>query len=46
MNQYDARQTFINYLEQHIAGIETERLSRACDLVAYRDPMTAKAPIL
>jgi hypothetical protein len=44
MNQYDARQTFINYLEQYIAGIETEeRLSRACDLVsAYRDPMTGE----
>ena len=44
MNQYDARQTFLNYLEQYIAGIETdERLSRACDLVStYRDPVTGE----
>jgi hypothetical protein len=45
MNRYDARNTFVEYLEQYIAGIETdERLSRACELVsAYHDPLTGEA---
>ena len=45
MNRYDARQQFIECLEQYIAGIETdERLSRACDLVsAYHDALIGEA---
>ncbi len=44
MNRYDARQTFIECLEQYISGIETdERLSRMCELVsAYHDPMAGE----
>ena len=45
MNRYDARQQFIECLEQYIAGIETEeRLSRSCELVScYHDPLMGEA---
>jgi hypothetical protein len=45
MNPYDARQQFIEGLEQYIAGIETdERLARMCELVSvYRDALTGEA---
>ena len=45
MNPYDARQTFLDYLEAYIAGIETdERLARFCDLISgYHDALTSDA---
>jgi hypothetical protein len=45
MNRYDARQQFIEGLEQYIAGIETDdgllRLAR--NVSAYHDQMPAEA---
>jgi hypothetical protein len=45
MNQYDARQQFIEGLEQYVSGIETdERLLRlARNVSAYHDQMPAEA---
>ena len=48
MNRYDARHTFIECIEQYIAGIETdERLTKMCEMVSgYHDPLTSEAAAL
>jgi hypothetical protein len=45
MNQYDARQQFIEGLEQYVAGIETDEglLRLARNVSAYHDQMPAEA---
>jgi hypothetical protein len=45
MNRYDARQQFIEGLEQYVAGIETDRglLRLARNVGAYHDQMPAEA---
>ena len=45
MNRYDARQQFIEGLEQYIAGIETDQglLRLARNVSAYHDQMSAEA---
>jgi hypothetical protein len=45
MNRYDARQQFIEGLEQYVAGIETDRglLRLARNVCAYHDQMPAEA---
>jgi hypothetical protein len=48
MNRYDARQQFVEGMEQYIAGIETDdgllRLAR--NVSAYHDQMLAEAYLL
>jgi hypothetical protein len=45
MNRYDARQQFIEGLEQYVAGIETDRglLRHARNVSACHDQMPAEA---
>ena len=45
MNQYDARQQFIEGLERYVAGIETDEglLRLASNASAYHDQMPAEA---
>ena len=45
MHRYDARRTFVELLEEYIAGIETEeRLARFCALVSsYHGHLTVDA---